>query len=77
MEIETVMSYIADSVNPTACAPRRSTSRSAEDVQEELGHAQALRRTDQGALRRRPGLEDFAAEQSFLQPPASRPTSST
>ena len=73
MEIETVMSYIANSVNPDGVRAQEIKESLEEDIQEELGHAQALRRADQGAAPGVvPGSEEFSAEQSFLQPPAEQ-----
>src|SRR5687767_2367891 len=40
MEIETVMSYIANSVNPDGIRAREIVESLEEDIQEELGHAQ-------------------------------------
>src|SRR6187200_351426 len=40
MEIETVMSYIANSVNPDGVRAQEIIESLQEDVQEELGHAQ-------------------------------------
>ena len=39
MEIETVMSYIANSVNPDGVRAQEIKESLAEDIQEELGHA--------------------------------------
>jgi len=40
MEIETVMSYIANSVNPDGVRAQEIIESLEEDIQEELGHAQ-------------------------------------
>jgi ferritin-like protein len=40
MELETVMSYIANSVNPDGVRAQETVESLQEDVQEELGHAQ-------------------------------------
>ena len=40
MEVETVMSYIANSVNPDGVRAQEIKESLAADVQEELGHAQ-------------------------------------
>ena len=69
MEIETVMSYLAASANLDGVRAQEIKESLAEDIEEELGHAQPVRRADQGALRRRPRLRRVRAEQSFLQPP--------
>ena len=56
MEIETVMSYIANSVNPDGVRAQEIIESLKQDIQEELGHAQQFADADQGALRRRPGV---------------------
>ena len=40
MEIETVMSYIANSINPDGVRAREVVENLEQDIQEELGHAQ-------------------------------------
>ena len=40
MEIETVMSYIANSINPDGVRAQEIIESLQEDIQEELGHAQ-------------------------------------
>lgn len=70
MEIETVMSYIANSINLDGVRAEEIKKALAEDVQAELGHAQALARrikTIGGAV---PGSKQFAARQDALQPPS-------
>ena len=42
MEIETVMSYIANSINPDGIHAQEVVDSVMQDVQEELGHAQLL-----------------------------------
>jgi bacterioferritin len=69
MEIETVMSYIAASVNLDGVRAQEIKESLAEDVQEELGHAQRFADRIKELYGVVPGSEDFAAEQSFLQPP--------
>ena len=54
MEIETVMSYLAGSVNPDGVRAQEIKESLEEDIEEELGVV--------------PGSLDFTAEQSFLQP---------
>src|SRR4051794_1412023 len=70
MEIETVMSYIANSVNPDGVRAEKVIESLETDIQEELGHAQqyAQRIKDLGGTV--PGSEEFKASQSYLQPPA-------
>ena len=69
MEIETVMSYIAASVNLDGVRAQEVKESLAEDVQEELGHAQRFADRIKELYGVVPGSEGFAAEQSFLQPP--------
>ena len=69
MEIETVMSYITNSINPDGVRAQEIIESLNEDIQEELGHAQQFAAAHQGALRRRPGLDGVHAEQTYLQPP--------
>ncbi len=57
MEIETVMSYIANSVNPDGVRAQEIIESLREDIQEELGHAQQFADAHQGALRRRARLD--------------------
>ena len=72
MEIETVMSYISASVNLDGVRAQEIKESLAEDVQEELGHAQQFADRIKELYGVVPGSEAFAAEQSFLQPPAEQ-----
>ena len=69
MELETVMSYIANSINPDGVRAQEIVESLQQDVQEELGHAQQFAARIKELYGVVPGSEDFAAEQSFLQPP--------
>ena len=69
MEIETVMSYIAASVNPDGVRAQEIKESLEKDVQEELGHAQQFAQRIKELYGVVPGSEDFSAEQSYLQPP--------
>ena len=69
MEIETVMSYIANSVNPDGIRAQEVKESLEEDIQEELGHAQRFAERIKELYGVVPGSEGFAAEQGFLQPP--------
>jgi bacterioferritin len=69
MEIETVMSYIANSVNPDGLRAQEVVESLQADVQEELGHAQQFAARIKELYGVVPGSLDFAAEQSYLQPP--------
>jgi bacterioferritin len=69
MEIETVISYITNSVNVDGIRAQEIRESLAEDVQEELGHAQQFASRIKQLYGVVPGSLEFAAEQSYLQPP--------
>jgi bacterioferritin len=69
MEIETVMSYIANSINPDGVRAQEIIESLEEDIQEELGHAQQFAARIKELYGVVPGSLDFNAEQSYLQPP--------
>ena len=68
MEIETVMSYIANSVNPDGVRAQEIKESLETDIQEELGHAKEFAQRIKELYGVVPGSEEFTAEQSFLQP---------
>ena len=69
MEIETVMSYIANSINPDGVRAQEIIESLDEDVQEELGHARQYGQRIKELYGVVPGSLDFQAEQDYLQPP--------
>jgi bacterioferritin len=69
MEIETVMSYLAASVNLDGVRAQEIKESLREDIEEELGHARRFAERIKELYGVVPGSEDFTAEQSFLQPP--------
>jgi bacterioferritin len=69
MEIETVMSYIANSINPDGVRAQEIVESLEEDIQEELGHAQRFAARIKELYGVVPGSLGFAAEQTYLQPP--------
>jgi bacterioferritin len=69
MEVETVMSYIANSINPDGVRAQEIVESLTEDIQEELGHAQQFASRIKELYGVVPGSLEFAAEQSYLQPP--------
>jgi bacterioferritin len=69
MEIETVMSYVANSINPDGVRAQEIVESLEQDIQEELGHAQQFARRIKELYGVVPGSGDFAAEQTYLQPP--------
>ena len=72
MEIETVMSYIANSTNPDGVRAQEIIESLKQDIQEELGHAQQFADRIKELYGVVPGSQDFAAEQDYLQPPAEQ-----
>ena len=72
MELETVMSYIANSVNPDGLLAREIAESLDQDIQEELGHAQQFAARIKELYGVVPGSKDFTAEQYFLQPPGEQ-----
>src|SRR4051795_8879142 len=68
MEIETVMSYIANSANPDGVRAQEIIESLREDIQEELGHAQQLASRIKELYGVVPGSLEFKAEQAYLQP---------
>jgi bacterioferritin len=69
MELETVMSYIANSVNPDGLRAQEIVESLRQDIQEELGHAQQFAARIKELYGVVPGSLEFSAEQSYLQPP--------
>ena len=69
MEIETVMSYIANSTNPDGVRAREIVASLEDDVEEELGHVRQFAQRIKELYGVVPGSMDFRAEQAGLQPP--------
>jgi bacterioferritin len=69
MELETVMSYIANSTNPDGVRAQEIIESLQQDIQEELGHAQQFAARIKELYGVVPGSMDFKPEQTFLQPP--------
>jgi bacterioferritin len=69
MEIETVMNYVSNSINPDGVRAQEIVESLQEDVQEELGHAQQFAQRIKELYGVVPGSLGFAAEQRYLQPP--------
>jgi bacterioferritin len=69
MEVETVMSYIANSINPDGVRAQEIIESLEEDIQEELGHARQFGERIKELYGVVPGSLDFNAEQTYLQPP--------
>ncbi|MFN8175389.1 MAG: ferritin-like domain-containing protein [Solirubrobacteraceae bacterium] len=69
MEIETVMSYLANSINPDGVRAQEIVESLEADIQEELGHARQYASRIKELYGVVPGSMAFSAEQSYLQPP--------
>jgi bacterioferritin len=69
MELETVISYITNSVNPDGVRAQEIIESLREDIQEELGHAQQFATRIKELYGTVPGSLEFTPEQSYLQPP--------
>ena len=72
MEVETVMSYLANSINPDGVRAQEICESLAADIQEELGHAQQFGQRIKELYGVVPGSLEFHAQQSELQPPAEQ-----
>jgi len=71
MEIETVMSYIANSVNLDGVRAEEIKKSLAADITDEIGHAQQFAKRVKELYGKVPGSMQFKAEQTYLQPPKS------
>ena len=69
MEVETVMSYIANSTNPDGVRAQEVIASLRADIQEELTHAQQFAARIKALYGVVPGSMDFTPEQRYLQPP--------
>jgi bacterioferritin len=72
MEIETVMSYMANSINPDGVRAQEIIEALEGDIEEELGHARRFAERIKELYGVVPGSMDFQSEQSYLQPPESQ-----
>ena len=72
MEIETVMSYLANSINPDGVRAQEIKESLEEDVQEELGHARQFGERIKELYGVVPGSTDISPDQTYLQPPAEQ-----
>ena len=69
MELETVMSYVTNSINPDGVRAQEVKESVEEDIQEELTHAQQFAARIKELYGVVPGSMDFNASQDTLQPP--------
>src|ERR1051325_5766716 len=72
MEIETVMSYIANSINPDGVRAREVVEHIQQDITEEIGHAQQFGNRIKELYGVVPGSMSFEASQTYLQPPSQQ-----
>lgn len=72
MEIETVMSYIANSTNPDGVRAQEIIEALESDIEEELGHARQFAARIKELWGVVPGSMEFSASQRYLQPPAEQ-----
>jgi bacterioferritin len=68
-ELETVINYVTNSVNPDGVRAQEVKESLEEDIQEELTHAQQFAQRIKELYGVVPGSMEFKAEQGFLQPP--------
>jgi bacterioferritin len=69
MEMETVMSYLANGAYLDGIRAEEVAEALSSDVDEELGHARSFAERIKELYGTPPGSMEFTAEQSFLQPP--------
>jgi bacterioferritin len=69
MELETVINYVANSVNPDGVRAQEIIESLSEDIQEELGHAQQFANRIKELYGVVPTSIDFTPEQTYLAPP--------
>ncbi len=72
MELETVMSYISNSINPDGVRAQEIIESLEQDIQEELTHARQFGERIKELYGVVPGSLDFSAEQDYLQPPGEQ-----
>jgi bacterioferritin len=69
MELETVMNYVTNSINPDGVRAQEVKENIEEDIQEELAHAQQFAQRIKELYGVVPGSMEFKATQDTLQPP--------
>jgi bacterioferritin len=72
MELETVMNYVTNSINPDGVRAQEVKESVEEDVQEELTHAQQFAARIKELYGVVPGSMEFKATQDKLQPPENQ-----
>src|SRR3954452_436637 len=68
MELETVINYVTNSVNPDGVRAQEIRESLEEDVEEELGHAQQFANRIKELYGVVPSSVDFTPEQTYLAP---------
>src|SRR3712207_7699395 len=76
-ELETVMNYVTNSVNPDGVRAQEVKESLEEDIQEELTHAQQFAARIKELYGVVPGSLDFKASQTYLQPAEEQDRKST
>ena len=69
MEMETVINYVTNSVNPDGVRAQEIIESLSADIQEELGHAQPFANRIKELYGVVPSSIDFTPEQTYLAPP--------
>jgi bacterioferritin len=69
MEVETVMSYLANSINPDGVRAQEIIESLKTDIEEELGHARQFGQRIKELYGVVPGSIEFTPEQTYLAPP--------
>src|SRR5690242_5392821 len=69
MELETVINYVTNSINPDGVRAMEVRESLAGDIQEELGHAQKFANRIKELYGVVPSSTEFVAQQSYLAPP--------
>jgi bacterioferritin len=69
MELETVINYVTNSINPDGVRAMEIRESLEEDIQEELGHAQKFANRIKELYGVVPSSTEFTPEQSYLAPP--------
>jgi len=72
MELETVMNYVTNSINPDGVRAQEVKENIEEDIQEELAHAQQFAARIKELYGVVPGSMEFKAGQDMLQPPGDQ-----
>lgn len=71
-ELETVMNYVTNSINPDGVRAQEIKEALEEDIEEELGHARQFAERIKELYGVVPGSVDFSANQHDLQPPEAQ-----